>query len=294
MALVINPVARLILSSFEKPDAGGFTLDNYGSAYGRWRHVQALINTLVMGAGAALLAAALAVPLAWACVRTDMPGRGFIRLAVLAAFIMPPYLGAVGWILLAGPNAGWINKVWMWATGAPSGIVNVFSLGGLILIIGLHSLFYVFVFTSSALELVSSEMEDAANVLGAGPMKTAFKVTLPLVYPAIIGSTIVVFLQAIALVRRARHDRHSRALSRRRHAALAVLRASRAGRSRRGLFVASARRDDLAARPAERPVGAQRLHDGRRQGRRAARRQARPLALGHVCLRVAAWRARPC
>lgn len=199
LALVINPVARLILSSFEKPDAGGFTLDNYAAAYGRWRHVQALINTLVMGAGAALLAAALAVPLAWACVRTDMPGRGFIRLAVLAAFIMPPYLGAVGWILLAGPNAGWINKVWMWATGAPSGIVNVFSLGGLILIIGLHSLFYVFVFTSSALELVSSEMEDAANVLGAGPVKTAFKVTLPLVYPAIIGSTIVVFLQAIAL-----------------------------------------------------------------------------------------------
>jgi iron(III) transport system permease protein len=199
LALVINPVARLILSSFEKPDAGGFTLDNYTAAYGRWRHVQALINTLVMGAGAALLAAALAVPLAWACVRTDMPGRGFIRLAVLAAFIMPPYLGAVGWILLAGPNAGWINKVWMWATGAPSGIVNVFSLGGLIAIIGLHSLFYVFVFTSSALELVSSEMEDAANVLGAGPVKTAFKVTLPLVYPAIIGSTIVVFLQAIAL-----------------------------------------------------------------------------------------------
>lgn len=199
LALVINPVARLILASFEKPDAGGFTLDNYTAAYGRWRHVQALINTLVMGAGAALLAAALAVPLAWACVRSDMPGRGFIRLAVLAAFIMPPYLGAVGWILLAGPNAGWINKVWMWATGAPSGIVNVFSLGGLILIIGLHSMFYVFVFTSSALELVSSEMEDAANVLGAGPVKTAFKVTLPLVYPAIIGSTIVVFLQAIAL-----------------------------------------------------------------------------------------------
>ena len=30
----------------------------------------------------------------------------------------PPYLGAIGWILLAGPNSGWLNKVWMALTGA--------------------------------------------------------------------------------------------------------------------------------------------------------------------------------
>ena len=82
-----------------------------------------------------ILAGLVAVPLAWATVRTDMPGRTFVRLGVLAAFITPPYLGAVGWILLAGPNAGWLNKIWIAATGADAGLFNIFSLAGLILVI---------------------------------------------------------------------------------------------------------------------------------------------------------------
>ena len=50
---------------------------------------------------------------------------------------------------------------------------------------------YVFVFTKSALDLVSSEMEDAANILGAGTLRTTLRVTLPLVLPAIIGAAII-------------------------------------------------------------------------------------------------------
>jgi iron(III) transport system permease protein len=197
--IVINPVARLVLASFEVIDGKGYTLDNYGAAFGRWRHVQALINTLVMATGVSILAGLFAVPLAWATVRTDMPGKTFVRLGVLAAFITPPYLGAVGWILLAGPNAGWLNKLWMATTGADAGLVNIFSLGGLILIMAGNLYFFIFVFTSTSLELISSEMEDAANMLGANALKTAFKVTLPLVYPSILGGLIIVFLQAIAL-----------------------------------------------------------------------------------------------
>ena len=197
--IVVNPLIRLVLASFEVRDGAGYTIDNYLTAYGRPRYVQALVNTLVMGAGVAALCVVFAVPLAWACSRTDMPARGFVRLCVLAAFIMPPYLGAVGWILLAGPNAGWINRAWVAATGATEPLVNVFSLTGLIVIMACNLFFFVFVFTTSALELVSSEMEDAANILGAGAVRTAFKITLPLIYPAILAGTIVVFLQSLAL-----------------------------------------------------------------------------------------------
>jgi len=198
IVIVVNPIFRLIWESVVS-EGGGLTLDNYVRAYGRPRYWQALVNTVVMGAGTALLSALLAVPLAWACVRTDMPGRGFIKLCVLAAFIIPPYLAAVGWVLLAGPNSGWLNRAWMWATGSSQGIFNIYSLSGLIVIMGLHLFFFIFVFTSSALELVSSEMEDAANVLGAGPVTTAFRITLPLIMPAILGGLIIIFLQSIAL-----------------------------------------------------------------------------------------------
>ncbi len=42
--------------------------------------------------------------MAWALSRTDMPFKGLIWISILGTFIIPPYLGAVGWILLAGPE----------------------------------------------------------------------------------------------------------------------------------------------------------------------------------------------
>src|SRR5882762_9355646 len=197
--LILSPMVRLVVSSFQEPETHRLTFANYVEAYGRARHLQALWNTFQFGAGVALLACLFGVPLAWAIARTDMPAKGFIRLMVFGAFIIPPYLGAIGWILLAGPNAGWLNKVWMTLTGAEHGLFNVYSMTGLIVVVAVTSFPYVFVFTAAALDLVSSEMEDAANILGAGTMRTTFRVTLPLVLPAIIGGLIISFLEAIAL-----------------------------------------------------------------------------------------------
>jgi len=197
--LVASPLVRLVVSSFQEVDSGALTLANYYEAYVNPRHVTALVNSLKLGLGVALLAGLFGVPIAWAISRTDMPAKGLVRLLVFGAFITPPYLAAVGWILLAGPNAGWLNKVWMTLTGASHGIVNIYSMAGLILVIGITSFPYVFVFTNAALDLVSSEMEDAAQILGANKIHTAFRVTLPLVLPAILGGMIISFLEAIAV-----------------------------------------------------------------------------------------------
>jgi iron(III) transport system permease protein len=197
--LVLNPILRLIVSSLQETDTGNFTFANYRVAYGNVRHLQALVNSLQLGIGVALLTTLFAVPIAWAISRTDMPGKAFVRLMVFAAFVTPPYLGAIGWILLAGPNAGWLNRAWMALTGAEHGIFNIYSMTGLILVVAVTSFPYTFVFTSSALDLVSSEMEDAANILGARTLRTTLRITLPLVTPAIIGGIIISFLEAIAL-----------------------------------------------------------------------------------------------
>jgi iron(III) transport system permease protein len=196
--LVVNPLLRLFVVSFQD-GSGAFTLANYVAAYSRSRYLEALLNSLILGVSSGALCLLFGVPMAWALSRTDMPFKGLIWIAILGTFIIPPYLGAVGWILLAGPNAGWLNKVWMALTGASAGPFNVYSMPGLVLVIACYSFPYVFVLTKSALDLVSSEMEDAANILGAGNLKTTLLITLPLVLPAILGAFILVFLEAIAL-----------------------------------------------------------------------------------------------
>ena len=140
------------------------------------------------------------MPLAWAVSRTDMPAKGFIRLMVFGAFIIPPYLGAIGWILLAGPNAGWLNKVWIALTGAEQRPVQRLFDGradrghrGHVVPLRVR--------VHHRARSISSRprWRTPRNILGAGTLRTTFRVTLPLVLPAIIGGLIISFLEAIAL-----------------------------------------------------------------------------------------------
>ncbi|MGH7042596.1 MAG: ABC transporter permease [Acetobacteraceae bacterium] len=197
--LVVAPIARLLVSSFQSTDTGAFTFANYAIAWGHARDLTAVGNSLRYAIEVTIVSAIFAVPIAWGVSRTDMPAKGPIRALILGAFITPPYLGAVGWILLGGPNAGWLNRVWMALTGSTTGFMSVYSFGGLVLVTALYAFPYIFVFTSAALDLVSSEMEEAANILGAGGLRTIFRVTLPLVLPAILGGAIIVFLDTVAL-----------------------------------------------------------------------------------------------
>jgi len=197
--LVVNPLLRLLIVSFQQPDSGLLTLANYAAAYSRARYLDALGNSLVLGVSAASLCLAFGVPLAWALSRTDMPFKGLVWVSILGTFVIPAYLGAVGWILLAGPNAGWLNRLFVGLTGMDRGPFNIYSMPGLVFVVACYSFPYVVVFTKSALDLVSSEMEDAANILGAGNLRTTLSITLPLVLPAILAAFILVFLEAIAL-----------------------------------------------------------------------------------------------
>jgi len=197
--LVVNPLFQLVKTSLEEADTGAFTLMNYAAAYSRQRYLTAMWNSLKLGAGVTALCLVFAVPIAWGISRTDMPAKGLVRTLVLGAFITPPYLGAIGWILLAGPNSGWLNVIWMAITGAHEGLFDIYTFSGLTFIIAIYSFPYIFIFTSAALDVVSSEMEDAANILGAGTIRTTLRITLPLVLPAILAGAVVTFLEAIAL-----------------------------------------------------------------------------------------------
>ncbi len=199
LVLVVNPLARLFWVSFQDPDSGALTLANYLSAFGRWRYIEALVNSLVVGLAVGVLCVLFGVPMAWAVSRTDMPGKGLVWAAILGTFIVPNYLGAVAWILLAGPNAGWLNRAWKEVTGAAAGPFNIYSMAGLVLVIATYSYPYVFVFTRGALDLISSQMDDAATTLGAGVVRRTLRITLPLTLPAVMAAFIVAFLEAIAL-----------------------------------------------------------------------------------------------
>ncbi len=201
--LVVLPLAELLLISVQVPgqNGAGFTLTNYVHAFGRLRYLVGFENSCILGISVATFCLLLAVPMAWAVTRTNMPCKHLVRLMVLLIFITPPFLGATSWVLLASPNAGWLNRVLAWLAGTSSGPFNIYSFPGLVFVIGIYSVPCIgFVFASAALELVSSEMEEAASILGAGRLRTTLRVTLPLITPALIGAWIISFLEAISII----------------------------------------------------------------------------------------------
>lgn len=197
--LVANPLFQLVKESLTNATTGEWTFANYVAAFARPRYIQAFINSLQLGACVALAAGFIGVPLAWAVSRTDMPCRNIVHGMVIVSFLVPPFVGAIGWILLGGPNAGWINRIYMALTGAQSGPFNIFTFWGLVLVISLYVFPLVYVFSKSAIDLVSTEMEEAAAILGSGPASTTLRITLPLILPSILGSLFIVFLEVLGL-----------------------------------------------------------------------------------------------
>ena len=196
--LVANPILRLAWASLHTAQ-GDWSLQSYAAALGSSRNLQALLNSLYLGAAVTVLALVLGVPLALAVSRSNMPARGLVHLSVLAAFVMPNFLGAIAWILLAGPNAGWLNRLFIEFTGFDKGPFNIFFFFFVSVFIEIYTFPLIYVFTTAALDLISTELEDAAAIHGAGKFQTMARVTLPLALPSIIGAAILIFLEAISL-----------------------------------------------------------------------------------------------
>ncbi len=177
----------------------GATLSHYRAVLGDAALRKAVWNTIVLAFWVGLGSVAVGAPLAWLTARTDVPGRRMIRTLVLASFVTPPFLGAFAWVMLAGPNAGLLNKLWRGATGAEDALLNIFSMPGLIFVVTTYTFPYVYIMIANTLALIASDLEEAAAILGAGRLAVALTVTLPMVLPALVSGFILAVLQALAL-----------------------------------------------------------------------------------------------
>ncbi len=195
--LILLPLAWLTYVSVSSET--GVTLVHYGRVFTDPHLQKALWNTVVLAFWVGLASLAIGAPMSWLSARTDLPGKRVIRSLMMASFVTPPFLGAFAWVMLAGPNAGALNKLYRALTGAEDPLVNIFSMPGLIFVVALYTFPYVFIMIVNTLELIASDLEEAASILGAGRLQVALTVTLPMVAPAILSGFILAVLQALAL-----------------------------------------------------------------------------------------------
>ena len=195
--LVVLPLAFLLWGSLSAD--GRPSLDHFREALSSRLYVQALKNSLVLGAWTAVLSVLIGLPLAWAVSRTNTPAKRFIHLTAVVSYVTPPFLTAIAFVNLFSPNAGLVNRFLRDVAGLPALTFNIFSMSGLVLVTVLHTFPFVYLLAASALESVDASLEESGQILGAGRWKTARAITLPLVAPAVLSGALIAFVNAIAL-----------------------------------------------------------------------------------------------
>jgi iron(III) transport system permease protein len=195
--LMVLPLGSIFRASLW--DETGFSLGRYLEVFTNAAFLKAIWNTVLISFWVGVIAVVVGALLAWLVTRTDLPWKKPIRALVMASFVTPPFLGAFAWTLLAGPNAGALNKLFRFLTGSEEALFNIFTMPGLIFVMALYSFPYVFSMVANVCELISSDLEDAAEILGANKWQTAWTVTMPLALPALISGFILAFLHSLSL-----------------------------------------------------------------------------------------------
>lgn len=191
---IIVPLAMILYQSFL---SGPFFLPNQALSLEAYRFVfedpefwGALENSAVIAAGMLIVAVPLGAILAFLMVRTDLPGRRWIEPAILTPVFVSPVVLALGYVVSAGPvgiYTVWLSKL---TGGTPW---NLYSLWSIALIAGLTHVPHVYLYASSALRSLGSDVEEAARIAGANPLRVAWDVSLPMIMPSLLFAGVLIF-----------------------------------------------------------------------------------------------------
>jgi putative spermidine/putrescine transport system permease protein len=185
LVFLLAPLAVVLISSIGRNGIASFpprdlTFEPYYSIPSRW--LTAFLDSALLGIAAAALACALATSAALALSR-NRPRFGGIAMVVLRTPLQAPSL-VVGIAFL---------QLYTWLSAA-HGLQLRGSFMGLLLAHTAVSIPSVLAVVLARLNAMDRQYEDAAYGLGAGPVRTFFRITVPLIAPAILTGAYFAFL----------------------------------------------------------------------------------------------------
>ena len=198
--LSLSPTLMLFYGSFRSKPLGvpgDFSLVHYINAYTDTLTYQLLFNSFLFASGSALIATFLAATLAWISIRTNAPLRKLFELTAIVPNIFPPVMLAVSWTVLLSPRTGLINRALMELFGLAEAPFNIYSIPGMIFVEALITAPLAFLLISAALYSMDPALEESARVAGSSNRQIAWRITFPIVRPALLAAMMLNFVRAI-------------------------------------------------------------------------------------------------
>lgn len=196
------PLLALIVWAVVYPNAS-VVVGSFGNDLAHWREFaaspgdrEAVVNTLIIALGSVAAALVIGLPLAFLLTRYEFPGRRILRVVAILPAALPPLVGVIAFLFLYG-ESGVVTRAVQRVLALREPPWRLTGLGAIVFVHAYTMYVFVFLFVSAALERFDSSVEEAAAGLGARAWQRLRRVTLPLLFPAIAGAMLLVFMNAL-------------------------------------------------------------------------------------------------
>lgn len=194
VAATLVPIAMVVARLFFVD--GSFTLQPIShtlSHPGLWH---TLLTTLGVVFASAVIATIVGGGLAWLNERTDARMGLLSDLMPMVPFLVPPAAGAMGWVFLWTPSAGYLNVAWDHVLGLvgihTSGpLFDIYTWYGLVFVFSIYGVAFTYMMIAPALRTLDSNLEEQSRISGAGALRTHLRVTLPAIMPAVVAGILL-------------------------------------------------------------------------------------------------------
>src|SRR6266545_7967080 len=174
---IIAPMSFSTAISFEFPPPGYWTC-YYVQYFSSPAWLEATVDSFVIAFGSMVFTLLVALPAAFGFVRYQFHGKSTLNLLMMLPVIVPTVVSALGYY-------GFLSLARLVGTHA-----------GMIVAHSVLSIPNAFLVISAALKGFDRNLERAAMSAGAGPLRTFFWVTLPVLRPGILVGALFAFLQS--------------------------------------------------------------------------------------------------
>jgi iron(III) transport system permease protein len=156
------------------------------------RTAAVVARTLALTAAVAAASVAIALPIGWLTIRTDLPGRRLWAVLCTLPLVIPSYVGAYLLVAALGPN-GMLQDV-LGVERLPS----IYGFFGAWLVLTLFTYPLVLIPLRGALRRIDPQLEDAARAMGRSPAQVFWSVVLPQLWPVLAAGALLVALYVIS------------------------------------------------------------------------------------------------
>lgn len=175
-------------------------LSNYKKMFTDPEWVSALVRTAIFTAVSVIFDTAIALVLALMLHRT-FKGRGVLRAAILIPWAVPTVVSATLWKTMFDPRAGFVDyflgKIhgpWATITWVNANVIRSWVV--IFIADAWKNVPFVAIILLAGLQIIPSEVYEAARIDGATAWQSFRRMTLPLLKPAIMIALIFRTLQA--------------------------------------------------------------------------------------------------